>query len=87
MLNEDANFNNIEKKVKEQYLDYYMAKNLYYIECPVESMYDTETVREGKKRPAYIGLAPVGFEADYIGKNTYVTYNEALFWQSPYEAD
>lgn len=87
VLNEDANFNNIEKKVKEQYLDYYMAKNLYYIECPVEGMYDTETVREGKKRPAYIGLAPVGFEADYIGKNTYVTYNEALFWQSPYEAD
>lgn len=44
VLNEDANFNNIEKKVKEQYLDYYMAKNLYYIECPVESMYRSEDV-------------------------------------------
>ena len=33
ILNEDANWNNIRTETKEDYLDYYMAKNLYIIEA------------------------------------------------------
>ena len=36
-LNDYANWNHQSKQTKEYYLYYYMAKNLYYLECMEES--------------------------------------------------
>lgn len=88
ILNEDANWNNKSKQTKEFYLDYYMAKNLYRMECPVNSEFDTETRAEGKKR-VYIELLPLdGFKQSpqkiVNGNYThYITNNPDLFWAAP----
>lgn len=58
ILNPDANWNNRSTATKEDYLQYYMAKNLYRLECPVESKYDYETWLPGKQ-VTYIELLPL----------------------------
>lgn len=86
MLNEDANWNNQSKQTKEYYLDTYMAKNLYYVICPLRSEYNAETEQEGKKGPVFISLIPQGFDSQ--GKYRapdYETNNDRYFWQSPYQ--
>jgi len=47
-FNTDANWNNKNLVVKEEYLYNYMAKNLYLLECPVVSEFDSETTLEDK---------------------------------------
>lgn len=81
VLNEDANWNHKSKQTKEYYLDNYMAKNLYIMECPDRFMFDTETRREGKNIQ-YISLVPDGFGL-YYEKSQPVT-NSEWFWQPPY---
>jgi len=58
LLNPDANWNNKSTITKEDYLYNYMAKNLYRLECPLESKYDTETQEEGKVI-TYVELLPL----------------------------
>lgn len=85
VLNEDANWNHQNKQTKEYYLDTYMAKNLYYVICPLRSEYNTETKQEGKKGPVFISLIPQGFDSQ--GKYRaadYETTNDRYFWQAPY---
>lgn len=85
VLNEDANWNHQNKQTKEYYLDTYMAKNLYYVICPLRSEYNTETKQEGKKDPVFISLIPQGFDSQ--GKYRaadYETTNDRYFWQAPY---
>ncbi len=79
VLNEDANWNNKQQQTKEHYLDYYMAKNLYYVVCTQHSTTDSETV--GKGNPTYIGLLPSG----YSDKDKYYieTSDDKYFWQKP----
>ena len=88
VLNEDANWNNRSKQTKEQYLDNYMAKNLYYMGCPFRSEYNAETDYPGKKWSKYISLVPGGFSTNGIsggGATPYDTHNDLYFWQSPYQ--
>jgi Transglutaminase-like superfamily len=58
IVNPDANWNNKSTVTKEEYLYNYMAKNLYRLQCPLVSEYDTETWIEGKKI-TYVELLPL----------------------------
>lgn len=78
-LNEDANWNNQARQTKADYLDRYMAKNLYYLQCPLRSEFNTETWYEGKPTVSYRCLAPAGDPTDGA------TCDAVSFWRSPYE--
>lgn len=98
ILNPEANWNKEESQTKENYLGYYMAKNLYRIECSVSSEYDTESFKDGKT-VTYIELLPLdGIEqtpqksenkdlkSAQRTKNIFVNYktnNPNLFWTKP----
>lgn len=91
ILNPDAMHNNRTSQTKADYLENYMAKNLYRLQCPVDSRYDLETPEKDKVR-AYIDLVPGGsVQEPYTstrkdGMSTirhYFTANPRLFWQVP----
>jgi hypothetical protein len=94
ILNPDANWNNRSTATKDDYLKQYMAKNLYRIECPVESQYDYETWQQGKQ-VAYVELLPLdGYnQMPQTTRQTnpktgttftrYKTNNPSLFWAKP----
>ncbi|MDD5361653.1 MAG: transglutaminase-like domain-containing protein [Ignavibacteria bacterium] len=94
ILNPDANWNNKTPQSKEYYLFNYMAKNLYILECPVNSEYDMETTESGKSY-SYIQLLPLEYfkqlpdKTETVGKKTnttwivYKTNNPDLFWKKP----
>lgn len=85
VLNKEANWNNRSKPTKETYLENYMSKNLYAIECTDRSEYDTES--KEKERANYILLCPVGFSNEYPnnGGQSCQVYDDEWFWQSPYQ--
>ena len=77
LLNEDANWNHEELLSKEDYLDYYMAKNLYFI----TAITDNRQAPEGDTlQSVYITLSPV--RSNYAGSQI-VTTDYYKFWQSP----
>jgi hypothetical protein len=93
IISPDANWNHRSSETKERYLFYYMAKNLYRLECPVNSAYDTETTAGGKNIE-YIQLLPVEYfkqptTTTWTNKHTKTSYkyfytnNPAYFWQAP----
>lgn len=94
VLNADANWNRESMQTKEQYLDNYMVKNLYRLQTPVVSEYDSETWKSGKKI-AYVELLPLDALVqtpqmqEQINNNTgvqftyYKTNNPNLFWVTP----
>nr|WP_294780552.1 transglutaminase domain-containing protein [uncultured Flavobacterium sp.] len=94
ILNPEANWNNKTTQTKENYLEIYMAKNLYRLKTPVYSEYDTETVKAGKEI-AYVELLPLdGIEqtpqkAEFTNTKinvktiNYKTNNPNLFWAKP----
>lgn len=84
VLNENANWNNQNKKTKEHYLDYYMAKNLYYVVCPLRSEYNAETNYEGKIWSQYVSLTPEGFLPEENNRTAIQTNDDSYFWQPPY---
>lgn len=73
-------------RTKEWYLDYYMAKNLYWIQCTNISKFNTESrYRANEKDLQYISLVPSGFDEtqnNYLKGNT-ITQDPAYFWQLP----
>lgn len=94
LLNPGANWNNEQATWAEDYLYFYMAKNLYRLECPVSSEYNYETKLPGKNT-VYIELLPldginqtpqktesVNQEAKFTMTH-YVTNNPNLFWAVP----
>jgi hypothetical protein len=91
-LNKEANWNHKEKKTKENYLNFYMAKNLYRIQTPALNTFNTETPNPGAPL-AYIELVPLdGLNQQHKqelvtnggDKRTfYVTNNPILFWAEP----
>jgi len=90
VLNENANWNNKQKQTKAQYLDYYMSKNLYWLQCTVKSEWNLETQEEGKPIVEYINLYPgaystIGNQAKEQTKSLtmYATGNAAYFWKKP----
>ncbi|MBZ4188720.1 transglutaminase-like domain-containing protein [Niabella beijingensis] len=94
VLNADANWNRKNTQTKEGYLEGYMAKNLYRLETPLVSEYDTETWKKGKT-VAYVELLPLdGIEQSPQKKEStnnvtgvtfthYKTNNPDLFWARP----
>jgi len=98
ILNPESNWNRQASQTKENYLDNYMAKNLYRLQCSVSSEYDTESFKEGKT-VTYLELLPLdGLEqapqksenqdvkSGQRTKSAYVNYktnNPDLFWTKP----
>lgn len=94
ILNPDANWNRKNSQTKEEYLETYMAKNLYRLKTPLVSQYDSETWKPGKEI-TYIELLPLdGIEqtpqkSEETNAKTGVTYinyktnNPNLFWTEP----
>ena len=92
ILNPDANWNNKSTQTKEDYLENYMAKNLYILECLSTSEYNMETSAEGKTFN-YIKLLPLDYFEQTPDKTeekgeksnslwiTYKTNNPILFWE------
>ena len=94
VINADANWNRENLQTKEDYLYNYMAKNLYRLQTPLNSEYDTETWKSGKE-VTYIELLPIdGVEQtpqkkEQTNNSTgvkfiyYKTNNPNLFWTKP----
>lgn len=94
VLNADANWNRENLQSKENYLENYMAKNLYRLETPMRSEYDTETWKSGKEI-TYIELLPLDGlvqtpqKEEHINSKTGVKYinfktnNPSVFWAKP----
>lgn len=94
ILNPEANWNRLQSETREEYLKKYMAKNLYRLECQVESGYNTETRIAGQEI-SYTELLPL----DGLGQTPqkkeekdsttgvnytwYKTNNPDLFWAKP----
>ncbi len=94
VLNADANWNRENLQTKEDYLENYMAKNLYRLQTPLVSEYDSETWKSGKE-VTYVELLPLdGIEQtpqmkEQTNNSTgvkfiyYKTNNPNLFWTKP----
>ncbi len=90
ILNPSANWNNRERQTVGYYLDHYMTKNLYMLQCSASSEYDLETQEPGKS-VTYITLVPLEYydqQKDRRESKTavfYQTNNPDSFWKSPSE--
>lgn len=83
ILNPDANWNQTLTRTESEYLWNYMAKNMYWFECPLNSEFDYETPKEFTTK-TYIRLTPYGYSnSNHLKNNTYYTNNEAEFWAAP----
>jgi hypothetical protein len=94
VLNADANWNRTTLQTEDYYLEYYMAKNLYRLETPLVSEYNSETWQKGGKI-TYVELLPLdGIEQapqkkEETNDNTgtklinYKTNNPDVFWAKP----
>jgi len=91
IVNPDANWNRKLSQTKEDYLDSYMAKNLYRIQSPIDSKYGTESFTDGK-RVGYLELLPLDglvqtpqkpLDRDKYSNAYYKTNNPNLFWTKP----
>lgn len=86
--NQSLKLNTETKVTKIWYLDNYMAKNLYWIQCTNKSQFNTESrYRQADADLQYISLIPTGFDKDsnkYL-KNNAITHDPAYFWQLPEE--
>lgn len=94
IVNPDANWNHRSSVEKQNYLFSYMAKNLYMLECNVNSEYDEETYGNNKTVTSitllpleYFNQRPDRTEFHNKDVNTtfvhYKTNNPDLFWQAP----
>lgn len=77
VLNEDANWNHESPQTKENYLDYYMAKNLYYISAITDNRQAPEG---GSTQSTYVVLTPV--DSNFTNAHI-ITTDCDKFWQSP----
>lgn len=94
LLNPEANWNNEQSVDPEYYVNHYMAKNLYRLECPISSEYNYET-KTPNKNIVYLELLTLdGINQTPQKKDTslddlkftittYVTNNPDLFWKAP----
>lgn len=94
IVNPDANWNHKSSVNKDYYLDYYMAKNLYMLECSVNNVYNLEGRAIGR-RLEYVSLLPLDYHIQKPDKTEhgdpakgpvfirYKTNNPELYWQAP----
>ena len=81
VLCETANWNHESKQNKEYYLDYYMAKNLYYFVCKKYSRFNPESDYRPNPAEEDIRLIPVGFVNNNWKCDT--TTDPDFFWAKP----
>jgi len=90
LLNPTANWNYKSSATKAEYLETYMAKNLYQLERPADSQRDLETRRDGKvihyvrlvPASAYDARHPVQvWKGKVVTVITHYTTDAAAFWQ------
>jgi hypothetical protein len=82
--NKPLALNKETKQTKEWYLDYYMAKNLYWFNCTNVSKFNTESrYRNTDKDLLYIALIPVGYDDNRNLKGRIITNDPDYFWQIP----
>jgi hypothetical protein len=86
ILNEDANWNNQTKQTKEGYLLNYMAKNLYWLQVPVNSMFNPES-RYRNSVNKYVSLLPMGYTRSNLNNSGTITHDPVYFWQKPLTSD
>jgi hypothetical protein len=94
IISPEANWNHKSTEKKEYYLYNYMAKNLYMLECPLNSEFDFESPQAGKVT-SYLRLIPLAYFKKSLEKVetkktqrtivNYQTNNPEVFWQSPVE--
>ena len=94
IINPDANWNHKASVEKEYYLHSYMAKNLYKLQCNLNSEYDAETRGLGKTE-TNIALLPLEYfkqsptkseQEDKKNKTNFINYktnNPKVFWAIP----
>lgn len=76
-----ANWNHENRQTKEQYLEEYMAKNLYYFICKKLNRFNAESFYRNSDPADEIGLIPMGYVNDGIKCAT--TTDSATFWAKP----
>ena len=82
VLCETANWNHQNQQSKEYYLDYYMAKNLYFFACKKISRFNPESdYRENPKESDFV-LYPTGYSSPNC-KGCDTTTDSDLFWAKP----
>jgi len=81
VLCETANWNHESQQTKEYYLDYYMAKNLYYFVCKKYSRFNPESDYRPNPAEEDIRLIPVGFVNNNWKCDT--TTDPNIFWAKP----
>lgn len=79
VLNKDANWNHEGPLSKEEYIDYYMAKNLYILQTNTFNQAEPEG-ESSHEQGYHVALVPQGIT--YPNSN-YQTTDEAWFWQAP----
>ena len=79
VLNDDANWNNEFKKTQDDYLDYYMAKNLYIMSANTLNQARPEGPAS---QPGGRIAALVPLRSDYTNAH-FISTDEAWFWQPP----
>jgi hypothetical protein len=82
VLNEDANWNNRNNQTKEKYLMSYMAKNLYWLQIPVNSMFNPES-RYRNNVNNYVSLLPIGYTRSTMENMGTITRDHEYFWRKP----
>ena len=82
ILSPDANWNRQQSQTKELYLESYMAKNLYKLETPLVSEYNTESFEKGKiiNYVQLISTVDSPIKSNHL---VYFTHNPTLFWAKP----
>lgn len=80
VLNEDANWNHRNLQTKEDYLENYMAKNLYIMSANMLNQAEPEGPANNRRRGAYAALVPQGSDFTSAG---IITTDEDWFWQAP----
>ena len=80
VLNKEANYNTKDETTKEWYLDYYMAKNLYWFDCVVNTQFNTESRYRWTKQ-TYVSLCPMGFTPSEQHSTQVITNDPVYFWE------
>ena len=81
VLCKTANWNHESQQTKEYYLDYYIAKNLYYFVCKKYSRFNPESDYRPNPAEEDVRLIPVGFVNDNWRCDT--TTDPDVFWAKP----
>ena len=79
MLNKDANWNHEGPLSKEEYIDYYMAKNLYILKTNTFNQAEPEG-ESSHEQGYHVALVPQGIT---YRNSHYQTTDEAWFWEAP----